>query len=273
MSIAFGLEMILMSAGLSHRIYVVHQRQFQWEAQQESIIHESKMRALSEMASGMAHEINNPLMIISGFALVIERLLNRQPLDLQRIRDATGKIEKSVDRIAFIVNSLRSFAHSDAKLSLEKLSMDDIVKQALALHESKIEDRGIQLRLQIEADSVFVYGVKSQLIQVVSTLLDNAINALKDAPRKILTVGLTSSLAKSRRQVILTVEDSGAGIPRELQAKIFQPFFTTRSIGEGTGLSLSRAQGIVRSFNGQLTFDSEPTSTCFTMHLPIMDAP
>jgi signal transduction histidine kinase len=124
----------------------------------------------------------------------------------------------------------------------------------------------------MEADSALVYGVKSQLIQVVSALLDNAINALKDVPHKILIVNLTSKFDDPKGQVILTIEDSGAGIPREVQAKIFQPFFTTRSIGEGTGLGLSRAQGIVQSFNGRLYFDSGPASTRFIMELPLVEA-
>jgi signal transduction histidine kinase len=272
MSVAFGLEMILISAGLSHRIYVRNQRQYQWESQQEAIIHESKMRALGEMASGMAHEINNPLMIISGFALVIDRLIDRQPLDMPRIRDATRKIEASVDRIAFIVNSLRSFARADSNLALERVSMDEIIKQALVLHQTQIESQGIQLKLQITAESALVYGVKSQLIQVVSALLDNAITALKDVPHKLLTVDLNSKFGGPKGQVILKIEDSGPGIPRELQSKIFQPFFTTRTVGKGTGLGLSRAQGIVRSFNGHLYFESRPASTCFIMELPLLDA-
>jgi hypothetical protein len=88
----------IMSAGVSHHIHVIRQRQYHWESQQEAIVYQSKMKALSEKASGMAHEINNPLMIISGYAGVIERLLKRQPLDIQHIKNLTGKITATVER-------------------------------------------------------------------------------------------------------------------------------------------------------------------------------
>lgn len=272
MSAAFGLEMILMSAGLSHRIHVIRQRQYHWESQQEAIIYQSKMKALSEMASGMAHEINNPLMIISGYADVIERLLKRQPLDIQHIRNLTGKITATVERIAFIVYSLRSFARIDADLAFEKVSLQDILQQALALYESRIKDGHIKLTLEIPDEPCMVYGLSSQLIQVVSTLLDNAINALRGSPHKSLEVRLVFKKVDSHLHAALTIQDSGPGIPRDLQAKIFQPFFTTKPIGEGVGLSLSRAQGIVRSFNGQLYFNAEAPATSFVMELPLIDA-
>jgi signal transduction histidine kinase len=272
MSAAFGLEMILMSAGLSHRIHVIRQRQYHWESQQEAIIYQSKMKALSEMASGMAHEINNPLMIISGYADVIERLLKRQPLDIQHIRNLTGKITATVERIAFIVHSLRSFARIDADLAFEKVSLQDILQQALALYESRIKDGHIKLTLEMPEEPCTVYGISSQLIQVVSTLLDNAINALRGASPKNLEVRLVFKRIDSHLRAALTIQDSGPGIPRDLQAKIFQPFFTTKAIGEGVGLSLSRAQGIVRSFNGQLYFNADAPATSFVMELPLIDA-
>jgi signal transduction histidine kinase len=272
MTAAFGLEMILMSAGLSHRIHVIRQRQYHWESQQEAIIYQSKMKALSEMASGMAHEINNPLMIISGYASVIERLLKRHPLDIQHIQSLTYKITAAVERIAFIVNSLRSFARIDSDLAFEKVSLQDIVQQALALYESQIKDSNIELKMEIPEEPCMVYGLSSQLIQVVSTLLDNAINALRSASMKKLEIRLGFKRVGSHLMATLAVEDNGHGIPRDLQTKIFQPFFTTRPMGEGVGLSLSRAQGIVKSFNGQLYLNSDAPTTSFVMELPLIDA-
>jgi signal transduction histidine kinase len=271
MSIAFGLEMILMSAGLAQRIYVLRRRQYQWEAQQEALIHQSKMKALSEMASGMAHEINNPLMIISGYAEVIDRLLSRESLDMPRIRSNIKKISASVDRIAFIVNALRTFAQPGSDHPMEKLSLDEVLKQALALYETQIRLHQIQLHVDIEGNSLHAYGVRSQLIQVISTLLENAITALRDAPRKVLSIRLYSQAAGNQRKVILEIQDSGPGIPKELRAKIFQPFFTTRPVGEGAGLSLSRAQNLVKSFGGQLTYDAAAQETRFILELPLIE--
>ncbi|HET9237073.1 MAG TPA: 7TM diverse intracellular signaling domain-containing protein [Oligoflexus sp.] len=271
MSAAFGLEMILMSAGLSQRIHEIRQRQYLWESQQEAIIYQSKMKALSEMASGMAHEINNPLMIISGYADVIDRLLKRHPLDIQHIRNLTGKITATVERIAYIVQSLRSFARMDADLAFEKVSLQEILQQALALFESRIQDADIKLTIEVPEEPCMVYGLSSQLIQVVSTLLDNAISALRGASHKSLDVRLVFKKVDSHLRAVLTIQDSGHGIPRDLQTKIFQPFFTTRPMGEGVGLSLSRAQGIVKSFNGQLYLDSEAPATSFVMELPLID--
>jgi signal transduction histidine kinase len=270
MSAAFGLEMILMSVGLSHRIHVIRQRQYRWESQQEAIIYQAKMKALSEMASGMAHEINNPLMIISGYAGVIERLLKREPPDIQRIQNHTQKITATVERIAFIVESLRSFARIDSDLAFEKVSLQGVLKQSLALYEWQIKDSDIELKVEMPEEPCVVYGLSSQLIQVVCALLDNAIKALHGASRKTLEVRLGFKREGLHRRVILTIEDSGHGIPRDLQTKIFQPFFTTKPMGEGVGLSLSRAQGIVKSFNGQLYFNSDAPTTSFVMELPMI---
>jgi signal transduction histidine kinase len=272
MTAAFGLEMILMSAGLSHRIHIIRQRQYHWESQQEAIIYQSKMKALSEMASGMAHEINNPLMIISGYSEVIERLLKRQPLDIPRVQNLTRKITANVERIAFIVNSLRSFARIDSDIVLEKVALQGILQQALALYESQIRDSNIELKMEMPEEPCIVYGLSSQLIQVVSTLLDNAMNALRGASRKKLEVHLGFKRVGSHLMAALTIQDSGHGIPLDLQSKIFQPFFTTRPIGEGVGLSLSRAQGIVKSFSGQLYLNSDASTTSFVMELPLIDA-
>lgn len=271
MSIAFGLEMILMSVGLSHRVYALRQRQYQWVAQQESIIYRYKMRALNEMASGMAHEINNPLMIISGYAEVIGRLLNREPPNITRIRDIAKRIISNVERIAFIVNSLRSFARVDTRLEMEKVSLQETLRQALALYETRIKDSGIQLKLEMKGGPFMVFGHSSQLIQVISTLFDNSIKALQHAPEKILEVHLITVTQDEKYTVILIVQDSGPGIPMEVQSKIFQPFFTTRPVGEGAGLSLSRAQGIIQSFNGQLYFDSQAHGTRFIIELPMAE--
>ncbi len=268
MTIAFALEMILMSVGLSHRIYVLKRRQRKFKQEQAELLQNSKMRALNNMASGVAHEVNNPLMIIGGYAEVIRRLIKREPLNIEKIGDNAQRIITTVDRIAFIVQALRSFAHEQEETNLETLCMQDIVHQGLALCESRIHGFGIELKLDMEEHSLFVKGNQSDLIQVLLSLIDNAILAVAESPKKWIHLTVQNHQGSSSDMVTLSLEDSGSGIAPEFRSQLFHPFFTTRVVGSGAGLSLSRALGILTSLHGKIYFDENSAVTRFVIELP-----
>jgi len=271
-SAAFALEMLLMSTGLAHRVYMLRQRQHQLQSEQAHLIHQSKMRALSDMSSGVAHEVNNPLMIISGYAEVIRRLMEHTPLEKDRIRESAIKIDQNVNRIAFIVNALRSFARDEEEQIPDRISLTEIVQQALSLCTRRIQDRGITLEVDPGPMEYWVIGVKPVVLEVVLGLLDNAMEALSEAPQKRLLVQMKALRNAEPPRLRLTVQDSGPGIPAELKSHLFQPFFTTRPVGEGAGLSLSRSLGIIQSMKGTLTYERQDEVTRFVMEIPLAAA-
>ena len=268
-AVAFALEMLLMSTGLGHRVYVIRQRQHQMQAEQASLVHASKMQALADMSSGVAHEVNNPLMIISGYADVIRRILNQKVLDSKRLLDCTVKIDHCVERIAFIVNALRSFSQDEVETTQESFSLLEAVQKAVSQCTQRIQDCGIQLDLQLEATPFPVMGSEARSMEVILMLLDNAIDILKEVPEKKIVVQLRKHDKASGPCVRLTIQDSGPGVPSDLQSHLFQPFFTTRPVGEGAGLSLSRSHGIVQSMQGEISYERRDGTTHFIIDLPL----
>jgi signal transduction histidine kinase len=268
-AVAFALEMLLMSMGLAHRVYIIRQHQHQMEAEQAILVRESKMQALASMSSGVAHEVNNPLMIISGYADVIRRVMARPNLDVKRLLEATEKIDHCVERIAFIVNALRSFSQEGEQQAGERFSLIDAIEKTLSLCSQRIKDQGIQLELDIDAADFWVLGSRSQCMEVILMLLDNAVDALSQMPEKRIVVQMKPHCDDSRPQVRLTIQDSGPGLPSDLQSQLFQPFFTTKAIGEGVGLSLSRSHGIIQAMGGELLYTRQEATTQFTLHLPL----
>jgi signal transduction histidine kinase len=268
-AVAFALEMLLMSMGLAHRVYIIRQRQHKMEAEQAILVRESKMQALAAMSSGVAHEVNNPLMIISGYADVIRRVLAHPNLDAKRLHEATQKIDHCVERIAFIVNALRSFSQDGEHLAPERFSLVDAVEKTLSLCAQRIKDQGIQLELNIDSGEFWVLGSRSQCMEVILMLLDNAVDALSEAPDKKIVVQLKPQAHGATPTVRLIIQDSGPGLPGKLQNQLFQPFFTTKGVGEGVGLSLSRSHGIIQSMRGELAFERRDATTRFIIDLPL----
>lgn len=268
-AVAFALEMLLMSTGLGHRVYVIRQRQHQMQAEQASLVHAGKMQALADMSSGVAHEVNNPLMIISGYADVIRRILNQEVLDSKRLLECTFKIDHCVERIAFIVNALRSFSQGEVDQARESFLLSEAVQKALALSAQRIQDGGIQLDLDFDGAAFPVMGSEARSVEVILMLLDNAIGILNEVPDKKIVVQLKKRDSASGPRVRLTIQDSGPGVPPDLQSHLFQPFFTTRPVGEGAGLSLSRSHGIVQSMQGDLSYERHDGFTSFIIDLPL----
>ncbi len=269
-AVSFAVEMLLMSTGLAHRVYVLRQRQHRMQEEQARLVHQSKMGALSDMSSGVAHEVNNPLMIISGYADVMRRVLEKDPGNTQRLFEATRKIDHCVDRIAFIVNALRSFSQDTGQPAQEHFSLNDAVKETLAICAPRIQSQGIQLEQDIDSRDFWILGSRAQSMEVIMMLLDNAIEVLQMEPQKKIVVQLKSASNKDQPRVQLVIQDSGPGVPLELEHQLFQPFFTTRPVGEGAGLSLSRSHGIVQSMRGELSYKRQDACTRFIIDLPLV---
>lgn len=234
------------------------------EKQQQVNQYTAKMTALGEMAAGVAHEINNPLMIISGN---IENAMAKIEAQKFSSNDALGtlkKIQDTTNRISKIVSGLRSFSRNGEKDPQQPTKLSKIIFDTLGLCSEKFRKNGVNIEVS-EAPEINIDCRGVQISQVILNLLNNSFDAIEDLPEKWIKL----SFSTENGQVKIRIIDSGLGIRPEIVNKIVQPFFTTKAIGKGTGLGLSVSVGIAVDHGGSLTYELFEGHTSFVLKLPI----
>ncbi len=237
------------------------------KALEAQLMQSEKLAAVGTLVSGVAHELNNPLTSIAGLS---EFLLERGTVD-ETTRGHLRVVLEQAQRASRIVRNLLGFAHkSPAERALTDLG--DLVQRTTTLMGYATGRAGIALETAIAPGVPPVLANGDQIQQVLLNLITNAMYALgtmpPDAPRRI-TVGVTAAGDRA----VLTVSDTGPGIPPETAAQVFDPFFTTKPPGEGTGLGLFLSYGIAEAHGGTLSVDSAPgNGSTFTLALPRADA-
>ena len=239
------------------------------EAQQQ-LVQAGKMAAIGQLAAGVAHEINNPLAGIMGYAqLTNEQLRLRsetgiRPDELPKFRNYIENMEKQSQRCKQIVQNLLRFARASSKEESERVNVNEIVVETLSFISHQMAAMQIEVETHLAADSPMINGHPGKLQQVFTNILINCIQAIKG----IGTITITSEVLAGR--VMVTIADTGEGIPEEHLEKIFEPFFTTKEIGQGTGLGLSVTYGLVRDMGGEVAVESKVDhGTTFTLTFPV----
>jgi len=229
---------------------------------QRDIAHQSeKLSALGELLAGVAHELNNPLSIIVGYAQMLEDRLD-DPVLSKRV----DRIAEAANRSARIVKTFLAMARQRPAM-VEPCSLNEIATIALDVAGYGLRANGSRIVTDLHDDLPAISGDADQLIQVVSNLIVNAEHAL--APKGengVLT--LSSHHDAASGHCVLEVRDNGPGIPEDILARIFEPFFTTKDVGEGTGVGLAFSHRIVDTHGGVLDVASTPgEGTCFAVRL------
>ncbi|CAN7367527.1 PAS domain S-box protein [Phenylobacterium sp. LjRoot219] len=210
---------------------------------QTELVHVSRLTALGEMASALAHELNQPLAAIANYVKGSERLLAADPPDLGKIRGALSSAGDQALRAGQIIRRLRDFvAKGESERRIE--SLPKLLEEAGAL--AMFGAKEVHLRFDIPQDDL-VLADKVQIQQVVVNLMRNAIDAMEDSPRRELVV---AARAAADDMIEVSVADTGPGIAPEFAAHLFQPFMTTKATGMGVGLSISRT--IVEAHGGRI---------------------
>jgi signal transduction histidine kinase/integral membrane sensor domain MASE1 len=242
---------------------LVTERTTELEASKEQLIQSSKMATLGRMASGVAHEINNPLAIIMMKIKVISVMLEELKVRDPKIKDEIEKITITTHRIENIVKGLKSFSRVSKDDPFEAVSLKVVVQETLELCQDRFKIHRIQLRLEPIPD-VFILTRPSQMAQVLLNLLNNSIDAIEKQDQKWIELNFVELTSKIK--IIIT--DSGNGISKEIASKIMDPFYTTKEVGRGTGLGLSIAKGIVEDHGGRLWLDDQCANTRFVIEMP-----
>jgi signal transduction histidine kinase/CheY-like chemotaxis protein len=235
---------------------ITEQRRAQTQLQQAE-----KLAAMGQLVSGVAHEINNPAAIISGFAqtLLLDQLTADQRETVQVMYD-------EATRIGRITSNLLAFARAGSK-ERTLVDLNDTVRRTYALRSYHLTTLNITVNLELDEDNPRAWANASEMQQMLLNLLINAEQALTGQPGKLAITIRTATLGDDR--VRLEVSDTGPGIPLEIQEKIFDPFFTTKPEGTGTGLGLSICYGIAHDHGGRISVKSEPgAGATFTVELP-----
>ncbi|MBI2504450.1 MAG: hypothetical protein HYW07_14595 [Candidatus Latescibacteria bacterium] len=231
-------------------------------ALQEAQLHQAqKLEAIGQLATGVAHEINNPLTSVLGYS---ELLLRRQ-LDPQ-VQECLETIRREGQRAQEIAARLLQFVRHQ-KASTQPLSLNLLVEEVLVLVRQQFDLDHVQLTLALAADLPQVQGQPGQLQQLLLALLQNSREA-------IIKSGNAGAIKVSTRrqgnQAQLVVEDDGPGIPAQLRERIFEPFFTTKEVGKGvgTGMGLSLCFAIAREHGGRLWAEPRTVGACLVLELP-----
>lgn len=231
---------------------------------QAQLIQSGKLAAVGTLAAGVAHELNQPLMIIRGYA---QELLRGPAVTDEEIRDDLRRIEAQTDRMAAIINHLRDFSR-ESKGRREATHLNKVVQDALAFLGQQLQTRNIAVVQELDPALPPVWADPLQIEQVFLNLITNARDAMEPAGAGTITIR-TEPVQDNR--VGLSVTDTGPGIPNEIRTRIFDPFFTTKEVGKGTGLGLSICHGIIEKHGGELTMESpvaDGRGARFTIILP-----
>jgi len=235
---------------------------------QAQLLQSEKLSAIGQLVAGVAHELNNPLTSVIGYAQLLEDELDT-PGEMRTAAELSQdlrRIAEESERAAKIVRNLLAFARRQAA---ERAPQDvaDLFSRVMALRSYELRLNGIELVTDFQPSLPQVVVDGSQLQQALLNLVLNAEQAMRGRPTKRLEVG--ARFDENAGAVELFVKDSGHGIDRANLSRIFDPFFTTRDVGEGTGLGLSICYGIVRDHGGQITVESVVNSgTAFSILLP-----
>jgi C4-dicarboxylate-specific signal transduction histidine kinase len=244
----------------------VQERTVELEAKQAQLVQTAKLASLGELASGIAHELNNPLNNIGLFAGNADEYLASGRSDPAQLKDCLIHIQQQVRRAAGIINHIRTFART-APLSHEEVSINEVLRESVSLMMEELRLHNISVKFDCDEKHPIVHGNKTQLEQIFVNLLTNARDAMQSTANRVVTIATHMVDDKTVR---VEIADTGSGIAPSVLPRIFDPFFTTKPVGHGTGLGLSITYGIVKEHRGTIEVRSEQeTGTTFVLHFPV----
>ena len=230
------------------------------------IIQSSKLATLGEMATSVAHELNQPLNVIRMAAGNSRRKISKGIVDPEYLNDKLKRIEEQTARAAAIIDHMRMFGR-EAKERPGPVDPRNVVMNALSLMGEQLRLAGIEVATELPEKCAFIMGHTIQMEQVILNLLTNARDAMVENDKE---AKITLRVFEDDKRIRIISEDTGGGIPEDVLSRIFEPFYTTKEMGKGTGLGLSVSYGIVRDMYGTIIAENIAYGARFTITLPIV---
>ena len=253
------LFLILISLRVREAGHTIERQKEELETANQRLLQAAKLASVGELASGMAHEINNPIGIILGrtdYILATQDGLSAEAKEDLRV------VRSQAERVASTVRSLLTFARP-SPLSVQRVDLAQLVDEAVKLEVPRCRTAAVEIKCSSSGKIPSIQGDPDRLQQVLINVMNNAIDAMPQGGR------LGISLANGGSQVVVDISDTGKGITEEDQARIFDPFFTTKPPGKGTGLGLAVSYGIIRDHGGEILVSSLPgRGSTFSIVLP-----
>jgi histidine kinase len=241
------------------------------------LIQASKMATLGEMATGVAHELNQPLSVIkTASSFLTKKIKNDEAIKPEILRTLTEEVESHVDRASKIIAHMREFGRK-SEVDKHSVQVNQSLTKALEFFSQQLKLRNIALDIQLQDDLPQILADGNRLEQVFINLLINARDAIEEKSdtgrpekedRKISVKSLFNN-----GMVIVEFSDTGTGIDESILNKIFEPFFTTKKVGKGTGLGLSISYGIIKDYGGAIeATNRENGGATFRITFPVLEA-
>lgn len=237
------------------------------------LIQAGKMTTIGAMASGIAHELNQPLNVIKiGSDFLLKMIRRGEKIDIEELKTVAGEISGHVDRASGIINHLREFSRVSTPVK-SPLNINGPIRDVFKVLGQQLRLHQVDVRLELAENLPPVMADHNRLEQVFINLVTNALDAIDEKVEKMgpeaggMSITIKSFLEEG--QVVVVVSDTGIGIPDNVKDKIFEPFFTTKEVGRGTGLGMSISYGIVRDYGGTIDIKSEVgLGTTFELRFP-----
>ena len=242
-----------------------------WKRLQEDLIQVDRLAEIGRIAAGVAHEINNPVAVISQAstwaAEVIRDADGLSSDDRQELEGVIRDIRTQTERCRDITHKLLGFVRSSPPIKSE-FDLHELLERTVSFLRSELKHSPVEIHLDFAADSSSVSSNPKLLEQVFVNLIANAIHAIAEKGGESGRIAIRT--IQNNSEIEISIEDNGTGIPKDAQGKVFDLFYTTKPPGKGTGLGLPICQNILRQLGGEITFVSEANAgTTFTVRIPV----
>lgn len=230
--------------------------------EQRKLVQAEKLSSIGMLASGVAHEVNNPLMGIMGCI----KALQDESVSAERRKDYFDAVQDGLERIKNTVQSLLDYSRQRPPAPVDT-DAAEVVESVMRLLQPLIRKKDVNIENKIQPAAVFIYADRTQIMQALVNIVMNALHAVKEGGQ----ITFETEVHESKPFVGIRVEDNGVGMSKEVLAKACDPFFTTKNEGEGTGLGMAITLSIAYGHGGDLTIDSEVgVGTVVTLWLPVI---